>query len=103
MRRTLSETLRVIVNRSLSGCENLTIPTVFVATWRDGLFVVAGETPAQELANQSVRALTSDGRGGALAIVDGHSLRRRTPDGRWSTLAKSESGVFRIGMVSFGR
>jgi len=47
----------------------VTSPTVLVATWRDGLFVVAGETRNQELGNQSVRALTPDGHGGALAIV----------------------------------
>src|SRR5258708_4923073 len=68
----------------------MTTPTVLVATWRDGLFVVAGETPEQELGNQSVRALTPDGHGGALAIVNGRSLRRRTPDGLWSTIAITE-------------
>ena len=68
----------------------MTTPTVLVATWRDGLFVVAGETPDQELGNQSVRALTPDGHGGALAVVNGRSLRRRTPDGLWSTIAITE-------------
>src|SRR5258708_12264238 len=61
-----------------------------MATWRDGLFVIAGETPEQELGNQSVRALTPDGHGGALAIVNGRSLRRRTPDGLWSTIVITE-------------
>jgi hypothetical protein len=60
---------------------------VLVATWGDGLFVVGGETPGEELAQQSVRALAPDGHGGALAIVDGRSLRRRAPDGVWSTIA----------------
>jgi hypothetical protein len=68
----------------------VTIPTVLVATWSDGLFVVAGETPEQELGNQSVRALTPDGHGGALAVVNGRSLCRRTPDGVWSTIAITE-------------
>jgi hypothetical protein len=54
---------------------------VLVATWRDGLFVVAGEDRDQELGTQSVRALAPDGHGGALAIVNGRTLRRRTPDG----------------------
>ena len=66
------------------------LPSVLVATWLDGLFVVAGETLDQELHNQSVRALTPDGHGGALAIVNGHSLRRRAPDGSWSTVATTE-------------
>ena len=60
---------------------------MLVATWRDGLFVVGGETPSEELAHQSVRALALDGHGGAFAIVDGRSLRRRAPDGVWSTIA----------------
>ena len=61
-----------------------------MATWRDGLFVVVGETPGQELAHQSVRALAPDGYGGALAIVNGRLLRRRAPDGVWSTIATTE-------------
>jgi hypothetical protein len=65
-------------------------PTVLVATWRDGLFVVGGETPGHELGDQSVRALAPDGHGGALAIVNGRSLRRRAPDGVWSTVAIKE-------------
>jgi hypothetical protein len=68
----------------------VTTPTVLVATWRDGLFVTAGETTDQELANQSVRALAPDGQGGALVIVNGHSLCRRAPDGAWSTIATTE-------------
>ena len=60
---------------------------MLVATWGDGLFVVVGETLGEELAHQSVRALAPDGHGGALAIVDGRSLRRRAPDGVWSTIA----------------
>jgi hypothetical protein len=64
--------------------------TVLVATWGDGLFVVTGENRHQELAGQPVNALASDGHGGALAIVSGHSLRRRTSDGEWRTLATSD-------------
>jgi hypothetical protein len=60
---------------------------VLVATWDAGLFVVSGGTPQQELAHHSVRALTSDGQGGVVAIVDGHSLFRRAPGGVWSTIA----------------
>ncbi len=65
-------------------------PLILVATWRDGLFVVARDGKQQELAGQSVRSLTSDGDGGVLSIVDGHSVRRRTREGVWSTLATSE-------------
>lgn len=63
--------------------------TILVATWADGLFVIAGETRQQQLAGEPVNALAPDGRGGALAIVSGHSLRRRTPTGEWLTLATS--------------
>ena len=65
-------------------------PMVLVATWRDGVLVLAGETVELELRDQSVRGLTSDGQGGALAIVNGRSLRRRAPDGVWSAIAITE-------------
>lgn len=68
----------------------MTTSTVLVATWRDGIFVVSGGTADQELTNHSVRALAPDGRGGALAIVDGRSLCCRAPDGVWSTIATAE-------------
>ncbi len=63
---------------------------VLVATWGDGVFVVSGGIPDQELTNCSVKALATDGQGGALAIVDGHSLCRRAPGGAWSTIATTE-------------
>ncbi len=68
----------------------MTKPTILVATWGDGLFAVIGDARTQEIANQSVRGLAPDGRGGALAIVGGHSLRRRAPSGEWATVATSE-------------
>jgi hypothetical protein len=63
---------------------------VLVTTWRDGLFIVTADTLDHELRDQPVRALAPDGRGGALAIVNGRSLRRRAPDGVWSTIATTE-------------
>jgi hypothetical protein len=62
-------------------------PTVLVATWNDGLFVIAGGTQHQELNTQPVRGLAPDGRGSVLAIVSGRSLCRRAPDGVWRTVA----------------
>jgi hypothetical protein len=44
----------------------------------------------QELAGQSVRGLAADGHGRVLAIVGGHSLCRRSSDGEWTEIAKSE-------------
>ncbi|HET9217347.1 MAG TPA: hypothetical protein VFR18_10230 [Terriglobia bacterium] len=64
--------------------------TILAATWSDGLFVETGQALHQELRGKVVRALAADGQGGALAIVDGHSLGRRTPTGEWSTIATSE-------------
>ena len=64
--------------------------TILVATWGDGLFAVTGDGRTQEIANQPVRGLAPDGRGGALAIVGRHSLRRRAPSGEWTILATSE-------------
>src|ERR1700690_3015488 len=68
----------------------MTTSTVLVATWSDGLFVLSGGKRGQELAHRSVRALAPDGKGGALAIVDGRSLHRRAPDGVWSTIFTAE-------------
>src|SRR6516225_2585485 len=70
--------------------QSVTKPTILVATWGDGLFAVTGDGSAQEIANQPTRGLAPDGRGGALAIVDRHSLRRRAPSGAWATVATSE-------------
>ena len=68
----------------------MAMPTILAATWSDGLFVFTGETRRQELAGKSVRTLVPDQDGGALAIVDGNSLCRRTSEGVWSTIATSE-------------
>jgi len=68
----------------------VTEPTILVATWRDGLFAVTGDARTQEIADQPVRGLAPDGRGGALAIVGHHSLRRRAPAGEWAIVATSE-------------
>jgi hypothetical protein len=65
-------------------------PAILVATWEDGLFVVSGDGPTQELAGQPIRGLAPDGRGGALCIIGQHSLRRRTARGEWATVAESE-------------
>ncbi len=68
----------------------MTKPTILVATWGDGLFAVTGDGRTQEIANQPVRGLAPDGRGGALAIVSRHLLLRRAPSGEWATVTTSE-------------
>jgi hypothetical protein len=79
-------------------------PSILVATWENGLFSVTGNMVRQELAGLSVRSLVADGHGGTLAIVGGHSLRRRTSDGEWTEVATSEfelSCCVSIGNVVF--
>ena len=68
----------------------MTKATILVATWDEGLFAVTGEGRTQEIANEPVRGLASDGRGGAIAVVGGHSLRRRGAGGQWTAVATSE-------------
>jgi hypothetical protein len=63
---------------------------VLVATWEDGVFVLGQTRQAHELSGRSVRGLTGDGRGGALAIVDGNTLCRRSAAGRWTALTTVE-------------
>jgi hypothetical protein len=61
--------------------------SILVSTWGDGVVVLDDAGERRELAGAAIGALAADGRGGALAIVDGTSLRRREPSGRWTTLA----------------
>ena len=78
--------------------------TILVATWGNGLFGVTGNKVHQELADQPVRSLAADGHGRVLAIVGGHSLCRRSSDGEWTAIAKSEfelSSCVPIGNVIF--
>src|SRR6185436_8553239 len=67
------------------------MPSILVSTWDDGLFSVTGKTVHHELAGQPVRSLTPDGHGGVLAIVGGDSLRQRSAEGEWTTIARSDS------------
>ena len=67
------------------------MPTLLVSCWDKGLFSVIGKTARQELAGQTVRSLVDDGQGGVLAIVGSHSLYRRSSQGDWTEIAKSEA------------
>ncbi len=71
----------------------MTKPTILVATWGDGLFAVTGDGRRQEIADQPVRGLAPDGRGGTLAIVGRQSLLRRGPSGEWATITTSAFGL----------
>jgi hypothetical protein len=67
-----------------------TVPAVIVATWGNGLFAIAEQACHEEWPGQSVTGLARDASGNALAIVGGKSLCRRTTEGAWHTIAKSE-------------
>lgn len=68
-------------------------PTVLVATWDAGLLAVRAGVVEREIPGGSIAGLTDDGRRGALAIVDGKSLRRRSPEGRWTALGTAPGGL----------
>jgi len=67
----------------------MTTPTVLMSTWGEGLFIVSAGAVRQEFAGRPVRGLTRDAHGGALAIVDGRTLYRGTPDGQWRPILTS--------------
>jgi hypothetical protein len=67
------------------------VTAILISSWQSGVFVITGSAPRNELSGQSVRGLVADGEGGTLAIVDDHSLCRRTPDGTWNTIATAEA------------
>ena len=69
----------------------MTTALLLAASWSDGLFIGHGEVWRQELAGQCLRGLTPDGRGGALVVVGGRSLRRRSAEGAWTTLASADT------------
>ena len=64
--------------------------SLLVATWGNGLFSISGQAVQHAFADQVVRGLAPDGRGGVLGIVGGHLLCRRSPDGAWTTIATSD-------------
>lgn len=75
---------------------------VLVATWQDGVFAVREHGCEHELAGRSVQHVTTDGRGGTLAVVDGGSLQRRGLKGSWTSLALADRQL-RCCVASQGR
>jgi hypothetical protein len=71
----------------------MTLPTILVGTWDNGVFAVTDAGIRQERAGESVTGLARQAGGGALAIVGGKTLCRRTPRGEWHTIATSELGL----------
>jgi photosystem II stability/assembly factor-like uncharacterized protein len=68
----------------------MTDSTIIAATWDDGLVVFAGDARRRELPGRAVKALARDRHGGALAIVDGGTLCRRSPEGEWTTIVATK-------------
>ncbi|HEY2590624.1 MAG TPA: hypothetical protein VGI35_03445 [Steroidobacteraceae bacterium] len=68
-------------------------PTVLIATWRDGLFTVTGDSIRHEFAGRTVCGLTRDRGGGALAILDRRSVGRLTAAGDWRTVADVDTSL----------
>jgi hypothetical protein len=66
---------------------------LLVATWEGGLLAVRSGAIEREIPEALVACLAPDGSGGALAIVGGTSLRRRSAEGRWSTIGTSPGGL----------
>lgn len=66
------------------------LTAVLVATWRGGLYALADQAFRAEVPGQSIKGLARDGSGHALAIVGGKSLCRRTTQGAWHTIARSD-------------
>jgi hypothetical protein len=66
-----------------------TTPTIAMSTWSDGLFLLSGGALRQEFAGRSVRGLTRDAHGGALAIVDGRTLYRGSLESEWHPILTS--------------
>ncbi|HSH44494.1 MAG TPA: hypothetical protein VK966_01440 [Longimicrobiales bacterium] len=63
---------------------------VLISSWSDGLFALSPDGQAHELKGRCVAGLVSDGRSGAVAVVDGTVLMRRSAEREWSELATSE-------------
>ena len=72
------------------GSALMSTPSMLVATWDNGLFSVIGKIVHRELPDRSVRSLAAAGHGSVLAIVDRHLLYRRSSDGEWTEIAKSD-------------
>lgn len=67
--------------------------SILISSWSDGLVALSPDGEAHELRGRRVSSLVPDGRSGAIAVVDGTALMRRSPGGVWSELATSELGL----------
>ncbi|MEL7130024.1 MAG: hypothetical protein AAGK23_10780 [Pseudomonadota bacterium] len=63
---------------------------LLISTWRDGLYVMGGDKIEHELAGRGVRGLTAAGDGSVIAILDNTAISRRSRDGTWNELIRSD-------------
>lgn len=62
---------------------------LLISTWRDGLHVLDGGKTSHELAGRGVRGLTAADDGSVIAIIDNTTISRRSRDGTWNELIRS--------------
>lgn len=68
-------------------------PEILVATWEDGVFALSNGSVKHERAGHAVRGLVRDGRGGAIAVLDGRSIERRDASGAWHAIARADTNL----------
>ncbi len=66
---------------------------ILASTWNNGVFALDDGGLTHEFPNRTVRGLSDDREGGALASVDGNSLFRRDARGDWNLLARCEHTI----------
>lgn len=74
---------------------------LLISTWQDGLYILDGDVTSHELAGHSVRGLTATDKGCVIAILDGNTIGRRTSDGAWNELARSDTALS-VCLISWG-
>src|SRR5262249_28200116 len=76
---------RELLRPKLEADDNaMSSPTILVATWLDGVFVVTPGGIAHEIPGEHVKYLTVGADHRPLAIVGEHALYRRESSGTWS-------------------
>ncbi len=63
---------------------------LLISTWRDGLYVFDGDKTSHEMAGHGVRGLTTADNGSVIAILDSNIISRRSSDGTWNELIRSD-------------
>jgi len=67
--------------------------SILISSWSDGVVTLSPDGRTHELGGRRVSSLVAHGRSGALAVVDGRAIMRRSPEGRWTESATSELGI----------